>query len=222
MTFDPYFSWLGIPAEEQPPNHYRLLGLAAYESNADVIDRAADRLMTHVGEFQASSRADHAQRLLRELASARACLLNPAKKSLYDARLRKSGVKAEARSGTSLSRHLPDEEDDGEELTLAPLPDEHRRSMPASRPLNLTPAGPARPIHVARPLTSVQPAAAAKEKDPLFEIAKIVAGGIAGLFIGAIILRVVFGVDVTGLFSEDTQPPAPAVAPAAPSSSKSN
>lgn len=214
MTFDPYFSWLGIPAEEQPPHHYRLLGLAAYESNAEVIERAAQRLMAHVGEFQASSRADHAQRLLRELASARACLLNPAKKSLYDARLKKSGVKAAARTGTSLSRHLPDEEDDGEELTLAPLPEDQRRSMPASRPLNLSPAGPARPIQVARPPTSVQPAATAKKKDPLIEIAKIVVGGIAGLLIGAIILRVVFGVDVTDLSSEDTKPATPAVAPA--------
>ena len=24
--FDPYHIWLGIPPEEQPPNHYRLLG----------------------------------------------------------------------------------------------------------------------------------------------------------------------------------------------------
>ena len=24
--FDPYHEWLGIPASEQPPDHYRLLG----------------------------------------------------------------------------------------------------------------------------------------------------------------------------------------------------
>ena len=26
-NFDPYYKWLGIPPEEQPPNHYRLLGI---------------------------------------------------------------------------------------------------------------------------------------------------------------------------------------------------
>jgi hypothetical protein len=25
--FDPYHRWLGIPPQEQPPNHYRLLAL---------------------------------------------------------------------------------------------------------------------------------------------------------------------------------------------------
>ena len=25
--FDPYRKWLGIPPQEQPPNHYRLLGI---------------------------------------------------------------------------------------------------------------------------------------------------------------------------------------------------
>ena len=24
--FDPYYTWLGIPPEEQPPDHYRLIG----------------------------------------------------------------------------------------------------------------------------------------------------------------------------------------------------
>ena len=29
-SFDPYESWLGIPPEDQPPNHYRLLGLKPF------------------------------------------------------------------------------------------------------------------------------------------------------------------------------------------------
>ena len=39
--FDPYHKWLGIPPEEQPPNHYRLLGLPPFEADLDVIDAAA-------------------------------------------------------------------------------------------------------------------------------------------------------------------------------------
>ena len=29
--FDPYYRWLGIPPEEQPPDHYRLLGVKVFE-----------------------------------------------------------------------------------------------------------------------------------------------------------------------------------------------
>jgi len=39
--FDPYHRWLGIPPHEQPPDHYRLLGLARFEAEADVIATAA-------------------------------------------------------------------------------------------------------------------------------------------------------------------------------------
>ena len=35
MTFDPYHKWLGILPEEQPPNHYRLLGIVDFESDED-------------------------------------------------------------------------------------------------------------------------------------------------------------------------------------------
>jgi hypothetical protein len=44
--FDPYHQWLSIPPEEQPANHYRLLGLKTFESNADIIDSAAQRQIT--------------------------------------------------------------------------------------------------------------------------------------------------------------------------------
>jgi hypothetical protein len=37
-AFDPYRKWLGIPPEEQPPNHYRLLGIALFEDDPDVSD----------------------------------------------------------------------------------------------------------------------------------------------------------------------------------------
>jgi hypothetical protein len=31
--FDPYCQWLGIPAKDQPPNHYRLLAIELFEPN---------------------------------------------------------------------------------------------------------------------------------------------------------------------------------------------
>jgi hypothetical protein len=37
-SFDPYHVWLGIPPEEQPPHHYRLLGIRLFEDNPSVIE----------------------------------------------------------------------------------------------------------------------------------------------------------------------------------------
>ena len=87
-AFDPYHVWLGIPPEEQPPNYYRLLGIAPFESNADVIATAADRQMMHLRTFQSGKRSDLSQQLLNEVATAKVCLLNPAKKAAYDEQLR--------------------------------------------------------------------------------------------------------------------------------------
>ncbi len=85
---DPYHVWLGIPPEEQPPNHYRLLGIALFESQPDVIATAADRQMGHLRTFQSGKHSTLSQRLLNEVAAARLCLLSPAKKAAYDELLR--------------------------------------------------------------------------------------------------------------------------------------
>lgn len=87
QNIDPYYEWLGIPPAEQPPNHYRLLGLALFEANANVIANAADRQMAHLRSLGTSKHAALAQRLLNELASAKVCLLKPEKKAAYDAKL---------------------------------------------------------------------------------------------------------------------------------------
>jgi hypothetical protein len=86
--FDPYHVWLGIPPAEQPPNHYRLLGLPLFESEANVIANGADRQMAHLKSFGTSKHANLAQRLLNECAAAKVCLLKPEKKAAYDSQLR--------------------------------------------------------------------------------------------------------------------------------------
>ncbi len=82
--FDPYHEWLGIPPEEQPPNYYQLLGIRLFEDDADVIDGAADRRMSHLHAFQHGPHAEECHRLLTELSAARICLLNPEKRAAYD------------------------------------------------------------------------------------------------------------------------------------------
>ncbi len=88
--FDPYYRWLGIPPEEQPPNYYRLLGVTVFENQADVIEAAADRQMGYLRTFQTGSHASLSQRLLNEVATARVCLLSPQKRAEYDAKLRET------------------------------------------------------------------------------------------------------------------------------------
>src|SRR5437762_9536034 len=86
--FDPYHVWLGIPPEEQPPNHYRLLGLRLFETNADVISNALDQRRAYLRSVQVGKRAAHSQQLLNEVSAAGVCLLDEAKKSRYDEELR--------------------------------------------------------------------------------------------------------------------------------------
>ena len=86
--FDPYRKWLGIPPEEQPPNHYRLLGIGLFEVDADVISNAADRQMVHVRGYQSGKYSAESQQILNELAAARVCLLDGQRKSEYDRYLR--------------------------------------------------------------------------------------------------------------------------------------
>jgi len=86
--FNPHHAWLGIPPDEQPPDHYRLLGIERFEDDAEVIAAAADRHMAHVRTFQSGQRAGFSQRLLNELSAARLCLLDPNTKATYDAVLK--------------------------------------------------------------------------------------------------------------------------------------
>ena len=88
--FDPYYTWLGIPPSEQPPNYYRLLGLQLFEANLQVIEHAADRQAKHLHAFKIGPHAPQSQRLLNEVATARLVLLNPASKADYDHGLHRS------------------------------------------------------------------------------------------------------------------------------------
>jgi len=87
-TFDPYHIWLGIPPKDQPPNHYRLLGLDLFEDNPDVIDAAANRQTAYLRGMATGEHRRESQQLLNEIAAARRCLLDAEKKRTYDGKLR--------------------------------------------------------------------------------------------------------------------------------------
>ena len=139
--FDIYRKWLGIPPAEQPANHYRLLGVGLFENDADAISNAADRQMAHVRTFQNGPRSVLSQRLLNELAAARVCLLNPARKAEYDRALQ-----------ADLNR--------GREADAAVHVSPAALALPVAQPLSLPVARSAAPLVSAapRPLMRRQPA----------------------------------------------------------------
>lgn len=102
---DPYYEWLGIQPSEQPADFYRLLGITRFEDSVTVIERAADRQMGYIRQFQARYPVEVSQ-LLSQLAIARISLVNAEKKHLYDRSLRQ-GLSQEQIELPRVAREAP-------------------------------------------------------------------------------------------------------------------
>jgi hypothetical protein len=157
-TFNGYHVWLGIPPDEQPPNHYRLLGITPFETDLDVIEHAADRQMAHVRTFQSGRHGALSQQILNELAAARLCLLSPDKKSIYDRELRAKTSGSAKSSAVPIGKAVP-------VAKAVPLARPVAKPQPSSRvsepsddmaldldafPANLPSGGPPFQMHVKR------------------------------------------------------------------------
>ena len=171
--FDPYYKWLAIPPEEQPPNHYRLLGLRLFESDVDVIGNAVDARMLQIRSYQSGSQAKASQKILSEISAAKLCLLQHDKREEYDAQLRKDLRVLEADSGDTSATAAPpaappvgsaDEvttEQDGEPVVRvrgAPTPaaPPPAAAPPAAPPAKVPPVGiEAQPIADARAASTI-------------------------------------------------------------------
>lgn len=125
--FNAYHKWLGIPPEEQPPNYYRLLGVALFEKDRDVIISALDQRQVYLKQKSVGPRGELAEPLLEELHQARLCLLNRLMKAKYDSSLREQGVAADV---TPLS--VPVENKPKRERGRAPQDAPNRPSAEAS------------------------------------------------------------------------------------------
>ncbi len=86
--FDPYYTWLGIPPQDQPPNYYRLLGLELFETNAGAIENAANRQMSQLRAFSTGEYSQQSEQLLNLVAQAKACLLDPEQRSAYEEQIK--------------------------------------------------------------------------------------------------------------------------------------
>ena len=137
-SFDPYYKWLGIPPQDQPPHHYRLLGLNLFESDPDVIDAAANQRMAFLQSCAHGPHIALTQKLLNEVAAARVCLLNPQSRAAYDQELRQ---RFQATEGAS-----------------APRPAKPKRVPPAEPARRTRPAPPADEASSASFLPADEPA----------------------------------------------------------------
>ncbi|MDB5334390.1 MAG: hypothetical protein JWN70_9 [Planctomycetaceae bacterium] len=102
-VFNPYLKWLAIPLEEQPPHHYRLLGISVFEDDPEVVEAAVEQRSGFLRKHQTGPHGAEAGKLLNEVATARLCLLNPRKKAAYDAQLQaqSGGVLVSSDSSTA-------------------------------------------------------------------------------------------------------------------------
>jgi len=140
--FDPYYKWLGIPPDEQPPNHYRLLGLDRFESDAEVVDAATERLVTFLQDVAAGPHAQESQRLLNEIAAARLCLLDAEQKAAYDAQL---STKAQTPEVAPPPISVPAASSLSTSRLKIPLPEPHIATQAASKQPRSARAGTAAP-----------------------------------------------------------------------------
>ena len=105
--FDPYHKWLGIPPDQQPVSHYRLLGIEDFEFDADVIDAAAEQRTVFLRTFQPGTNAELAERLLNEVSEARVCLLDDKSKARYDTQLKDSQQPAQPVAEETVPEEAP-------------------------------------------------------------------------------------------------------------------
>lgn len=168
-SFDPYYKWFGIPPKDQPPNHYRLLGLELFEDDADVIESAADRQMAHLRSLQSGPHGALSQKLLNEVSAARLCLLDPAKRRAYDALLRSTTQ--------AVPQHIMPS---GSWAPPASAPD-----LPSTPPIAVTPVG-SGAMQSASPakVLPAEPVEDALPRKPFWQQPAIVAAAVAGLLLG--------------------------------------
>lgn len=190
-TLDPYQRWLGIPPAEQPPHHYRLLGVPAFETDLAVIGRAADRQTVRIKSFLAGSDASEAERLLTEIAAARRCLFDAPRRAEYDAKLRirltaaevaraPSLANADAAANQAFSRPLP------RATEAPPIAVVDREREPIEPP----------------PRQALAPQRLPSARKSSFAVPLFAVGGLV-----ALVLAIVAGLAMPGLFGSRKQPP---------------
>ena len=141
--FNPYHEWLGLDAQLKQPNYYQLLGVDQSEADAQKIAAAADRALSKVRSVRPGPRAAEWAKLLDEMAAARFCLTDPAKRAEYDRQLASSQFSAP----TSYRRPTPrDKASPNVDVPMSPNANSTAAvpmAAPVQSPATMMPGGPA-------------------------------------------------------------------------------
>ena len=174
-TFDPYRKWLGIPPSQQPPHHYRLLGIELFEHDVDVIDTAASQRMSYLQEVGNGPQVKDSQRLLNEVSAARRCLLDAGKKKAYDDELRAKLAAAAPATPPPVAppqvipavraKRLPDDDDDDDETVTINLKDVGQSARSRSTKPGKPPSSAGKST-TAKPATAASAAESSREAKP--------------------------------------------------------
>jgi hypothetical protein len=76
-------TWLGIPPDQWPPDHYTLLGLPSGEQDTDRIERQVQQRLEQVRRYQLAS-PEAATEAMNRIAQAFVCLTDPQARRTYD------------------------------------------------------------------------------------------------------------------------------------------
>lgn len=176
-NFNPYTAWLRIPADQLPADYYRLLGLKRFETERAKIDAAVEMRVGFLQDVSNGVHVNEAQKLLSEVARARLCLLNPAKREKYDAKLRSNLAVEELKRELPEITELPNPDDF---LTAAALPE--AAVLPTARLTPKTdPLAPLPKSNSAKVTARKKPPV--KEKNPLLPVL-VVANSLLLIVIG--------------------------------------
>ncbi|WP_166831700.1 hypothetical protein [Thalassoroseus pseudoceratinae] len=130
---NPYQKMLGITAEQQPPNHYELLGLTLFEDDLQKVRGAAADQNYKLLAWQSGKSYAQAEQLMIEIGEARDVLLDPKLKQLYDYCLRNELNLPEASPKPQpLPKAKPEPQD--EIVPLKPLADEPSKPTESAKP----------------------------------------------------------------------------------------
>src|SRR5262245_61263310 len=86
MNHELICSWLGLPPEGWPPDHYRLLGLEPGEADVTLIEQRVHQRLDSVRRYQ-MMHPEQATEAMNRLAQAFVCLTEPGAKKAYDEQL---------------------------------------------------------------------------------------------------------------------------------------
>ncbi len=83
MSHELICSWLGLPDDAWPPDHYRLLGLEPGETDVAVIEQRVHQRLDRVRPYQ-MMHPEPATEAMKRIAEAWVCLTDPVQKKAYD------------------------------------------------------------------------------------------------------------------------------------------